>query len=125
MARKANEQINTPDDEDVKAAVAAIEHGFADLASERGRYMNLCKKIRETMASDYDDAANKGIAKKLLKKIVKERELERKIDALVLDLEPDEVSELEMLQEKLGELADTPLGSAALRRAEARANAGA
>jgi hypothetical protein len=121
MARKANEQINTPDDEDVKAAVAAVEHGLADLASERGRYMNLCKKIRETMASDFDDAANKGIAKKLLKKIIKERELERKIEALVLDLEPDEATELDMLRDKLGEFATTALGSAALQRAEARA----
>ena len=121
MARKANEQINTPDAEDVKAAVAAIEHGLADLASERGRYMNLCKKIRETMSSNYEDALNKGITKKLLRKIIKERELERKISALVLDLEPDEASELEMLQDMLGEFATTALGSAALQRAEARA----
>lgn len=121
MARKANEQINTPDDEDVKAAVSAIEHGLADLASERGRYMNLCKKIRDMMALDYEEAANKGIAKKLLKKMIKARELERKIDALVIDLEPDEASELEMLQEKLGDFIATPLGSAALQRAEARA----
>ncbi len=121
MARKANEQINTPDAEDVKAAVAAIEHGLADLASERGRYMNLCKKIRETMGADYEDALNKGITKKLLRKIIKERELERKISALVLDLEPDEASELEMLQDMLGEFATTALGSAALQRAEARA----
>jgi hypothetical protein len=124
MARKANEQINTPDDEDVKAAVAAIEHGLADLASERGRYMSLCKKIREIMAGDYEDAANKGVAKKLLKKIIRERELERKIDALALDLEPDETAELDMLKDKLGDFVATPLGSAALQRAEARAARG-
>lgn len=124
MARKANEAINTPDDEDVKASVAAIEHGLADLASERGRYMSLCKKIRETMASDYEDAANKGIDKKLLKKIIRERELERKIDALVLDLEPDQTAELDMLKDKLGDFVGTPLGSAALQRAEARAARG-
>ena len=41
--------------------------------------------------------------------------------ALVLDLEPDEASELEMLQDMLGEFATTALGSAALQRAEARA----
>jgi hypothetical protein len=121
MARKANQAINTPDDEDVKAAVAAIEHGLADLASERGRYMSLCKKIREIMAGDYEDAANKGVPKKLLKKIIRERELARKIDALVLDLEPDEASELDMLKDKLGDFVATPLGSAALQRAEARA----
>jgi uncharacterized protein (UPF0335 family) len=121
MARKANEPINAPDNQDVKAAITAIEHGLADLASERGRYMNLCKKIRDTIASDYEEAANRGITKKLLKKIIKERELERKIDALALDLEPDEVSELDMLKDKLGEFANTALGSAALQRAEARA----
>jgi uncharacterized protein (UPF0335 family) len=124
VARKANEAINTPDDEDVKASVTAIEHGLADLASERGRYMSLCKKIRETIASDYEDAANKGIDKKLLKKIIRERELERKIEALVLDLEPDQTAELDMLKDKLGDFAATPLGSAALQRAEARAARG-
>ncbi len=118
MARKANES-NTPDDEDVKAAVRNIEERLSDLASERGVYMQKCKRIREGMANDYETAGNRGISKKLLKTIIKERELERRIDGLTLDLEPDERSEREMLVEKLGEFVNTPLGAAAMERAGA------
>jgi hypothetical protein len=83
--------------------------------------MQKCKRIREAMANDYDTASNRGISKKLLKKIVKERELERKIEGLTDDLEPDERSELEMLIEKLGEFANTPLGQAAMAKADGNA----
>lgn len=118
MARKASEAVNSPDDVDVQAAVKNIEERYVDLASERGSYMLKCRRIREGMANDYEAAGNRGISKKLLKKIIKERELERRIDALTVDLEPDERSELEMLVEKLGDFAHTPLGKAAVAKAE-------
>src|ERR1700730_9578831 len=114
MARKANENTNSPSEDDVQAAVANIEQCYTDLLSERGTNMAKCKKIREGMAGDYDTAGEKGISKKLLKKIVKERELERKIADLTDGLEDDEKSEYAMLTEKLGEFANTPLGKAAL-----------
>ena len=112
----------------MQAAVANIEQCYNDLLSERGIYMQKCKRIRETMAGDYDSAVDKGISKKLLKKIIKGREFERKISALTEDLEDDERSEHEMLIEKLGEFANTPLGKAALAKAgngEVQAQAGA
>ena len=114
MAKKANE--NTPDDVDIKSAVENIEARYAELATERGAYMLRCRRIREAMAANYDEAGNHGINKKLLKKIIRERELERKIDALAADLEPDERSELAMLVEKLGDFGDLPLGRAAIDR---------
>lgn len=119
MAKPANE--NTPDQEDVQAAVENIEQRYTELASERGVYMQKCKRIREAMAGHYDEASDKGISKKLLKKIVKERDLERKIFALADDLEPDELSEIEMLKDKLGEFANTPLGQAAMVKAQGNA----
>lgn len=118
MARHATDNSNAPDDADVQAAVKHIEERFADLASERGVYMQKCKRIREGMANDYDTAANRGINKKLLKKIIRERDLERKIAALTEDLEPDEQSELEMLIDRLGDFGNTALGAAALAKAE-------
>jgi len=118
MARKASENVNSPEDTDVQAAVKNIEERYVDLASERGTYMLKCRRIREGMANDYEAAGNRGISKKLLKKIIKERDYERKIDALTADLEPDERSELEMLVEKLGAFADTPLGQAAVAKAD-------
>lgn len=126
MARKATDNINTPADEDVQSAVRNVEDRYEELATERGVYMQKCKRIREKMADNYDTAGHRGISKKLLKRIVKERELERKIAALTDDLEPDERSELEMLVEKLGEFAYTPLGEAAIQAAkQAPAHAGA
>jgi hypothetical protein len=119
MAKHASE--NSPDDTDVQSAVQNIENNYAELASERGVYMQRCKRIKEDMAQNFDEAGNKGISKKLLKKIIKERELERRIYALGDDLEPDEVSEIEMLKDKLGEFANTPLGKAAMERAEGNA----
>jgi hypothetical protein len=70
------------------------------------------------MAGDYDTASDKGVSKKLLKKIIKERGLERKIADIHADLEDDERSEFEMLTEKLGDYANTPLGGAALAKAK-------
>jgi hypothetical protein len=126
MAKKASEALNTPDDEDVRAAVHNIEAHYVDLASERGSYMLKCRRIREAMAADYERAGDQGISKKLLKLIVKERDLSRKIDALAEDLEPDEHSELEMLMEKLGDFATLPLGEAAIAGAKkTAAHAGA
>ena len=78
--------------------------------------MAKCKAIRGTITEHLDEAANKGISKKLLKVIIRERELERKIDGLHQVLEPDEMSELDMLTEKLGDFANTPLGGAAIAK---------
>ena len=116
MARKANEAINAPDSDDVQAAVRNIEEHYAELASEKGAYMLKCRRIREAMAADYERASDQGISKKLLKLIVKERDLERKIEDLTVDLENDERSELEMLMEKLGDFATLPLGIAAIEK---------
>ena len=115
MAKQANN--NTPEGENIKAAVRNIEDRYAELASERGVYMQKCKRIREHMSDDYDRAVEQGIAKKLLKLIIKERGYERKIEALALDLEADERSELEMLTEALGDFGTLPLGQAALAAA--------
>lgn len=117
MAKKANENTNAPESDHVKEAVRNIEERYNELASARGTYMQKCRQIRETMAAHYDVAGERGISKKLLKKIIKERDLERKIDALGADLEPDERSELEMLVERLGDFGSLPLGQAAIAAA--------
>ncbi len=124
-ARKANEATpNSPSEKHVQDSLKAIEECYTELATERGKYMAKCRKIRETMSSEYDTAGNRGISKKLLKKIVKERDLERKIAAITADLEEDERSELDMLMEKLGEFANTPLGQATIAHVAAHAGDG-
>jgi len=119
MARAASE--NSPSDGHVLEAVQNIEESYRKLDTERAVYMNKCKSVRAEMKDHYADAGNVGISKKLLAKIIKERQLERKIDALTADLEPDERSELEMLIEKLGEFGSTPLGKAAIAKVDGAA----
>ena len=109
---------NEPSTEHVQAAVAAIEKVDAELLSEKMAYMSRCKGLRKQKAGQYDHAADQGISRKLLKKKIKERSLQRKIDANIAELEDDERSEYQMLSEKLGEFADTPLGAAALAKAD-------
>jgi hypothetical protein len=120
MAKKANETTNSPSDAHVQDAVADIEECYRKLDSERGIYMKNCRGIRAEMKDHYADASNLGISKKLLKKLIKERDLERKIFALGDDLEADEQSEIEMLREKLGDFANLPLGRAALAKADGK-----
>jgi hypothetical protein len=111
---------NEPSAEDVQAAVDGIEKLDGDLLSEKMAYMNRCKIIRKMVADKYDHASDQGISKKLLKAKIKERSLERKIDGLTEDFEEDERSEYQMLSEKLGEFADTPLGAAAMAKADGK-----
>jgi hypothetical protein len=113
-------KANEPSMEDVQGAVEAIEKLHGDLLSEKMAYMSRCKIIRKMVADKYDHASDQGISKKLLKVKIKERDLERKIDGLTDDLEDDERSEYQMLSEKLGEFADTPLGQAAMARADGK-----
>jgi hypothetical protein len=103
--------------QDVQQAVADIEQSHTELLTERSVYMTKCKRIRENIGVHLDTASDRGISKKLLKTIIKERALERKINDLHDILEPDEQSELDMLTEKLGDFANTPLGGAAIAKA--------
>ena len=81
-------------------------------------FPSVCKDIRKIIADEYDIASDRGISKKLLKIKIKERDLKSKVVKVTKDLQADERSEFQMLSEKLGEFADTPLGAAALARAD-------
>ena len=117
--------LNTPTEESVQSAVEEIEQCHAALLTEKMASMGRSKRIRAVMNDHYASAQNLGINKKLLRKIVKERKLERDIAALKDDLEAEELSELSMLQEKLGEFANTPLGNAAVKAAGGHVQAAA
>ncbi|HEY2212301.1 MAG TPA: hypothetical protein VGH62_11925 [Bradyrhizobium sp.] len=107
-----------PTSEEVQAAVSKIEVCQDELLSERGAYMQKCRQIREGIAAAYDLAKQRGILRKQLRALLKERDLERKLHAVRADLEADEVEHFDFLKQKLGDLAETPLGQAALKRAD-------
>lgn len=103
----------------LSSIVERIEGVFVDLDSERGSYMKKCQSLREDISNLYDEAKARGIPPKPLKKAVKARELNRKIEALRADLEDmvDQES-YDQIRQCLGDLADTPLGEAALKGKE-------
>ena len=103
-----------------KRFIGEIERCHEELLTERGSYMARCKNIRERIKSWKDLAHDAGIARKALNTYLKERELLAKIDALTEDFEDDEIEQVDLLKAALGEFGDTPLGSAAVQKAEAR-----
>lgn len=109
MAERADQTTNEPDSDEVVQAITEIEDCKARLLSERGEYGRRCRVIREEITGVYDSAADRGISKKLLKLIVEEREMERRIGKKHADLEPDELNELDMLANKASGLENKQL----------------
>lgn len=102
-----------------KLFVADIERHFETLESYRGEYMRRCRDVRDLIAQTYDRAKDAGVPKKELKAVIKARELERKIEALRENLDEDGAETFDQIRHALGDLADLPLGDAALKRAQA------
>lgn len=101
-----------------KQFVSDIERHFKTLETYRGEYMARCKSVRELITQSYDRAKDAGIPKRELRAVIKTRELERKIESLREELE-DGAETFDAIRVALGDLADLPLGDAALKRAQA------
>jgi uncharacterized protein (UPF0335 family) len=98
---------------------AEIERHFATLESMRGEYMNECKQVRELISECYDRAKDAGLPKKAMKAVIKTRQLQKKIEGLREDLAEDGLDEdYDTIRLALGDLADLPLGAAALKDKE-------
>ena|SRR5256885_13424061 len=124
MARDV--RANEPTAKDVREAFNAILQHEKELASEQGSYMERCREIRSSIAAVYDDAKDKGINKKVLRAKVKEHNLLKKAEKCRAELEADEQSEFDLIRQKLGGLAELPLGLAAINgRGKAGAEEGA
>jgi uncharacterized protein (UPF0335 family) len=111
---------------EAKAApfLSRIENLHADLESKKGAYMASCKVVRDELKEVYGEAKEAGVAPKALKGVVKNRQLQRKIDAISDGLDIDEVSTYEQLCEALGDFGETELGKAVLETAKAKAASG-
>jgi F0F1-type ATP synthase membrane subunit b/b' len=102
------------DPDEVKDYVARIEEIDEDIASATGKHMAHCKSLRQNIAEIYDEAKEAGVPKKLLKKNVARRKLEAKIEDLREELEEEERETYDQIRLALGDLAELPLGQAAL-----------
>lgn len=121
MAKQVNDEPRRSnfDPDMVKAFVDRVESLHNDIASEKGAYMATCKGIREDISSVYDEAKEKGIPKKILKLVIEQRALGRKMEDIREELEQDDQDIFDQLMLALGDLADTPLGQAATNSAKA------
>jgi hypothetical protein len=118
MDEQHEQRTNGPNDEHIQEAFEQILRHYEELDSERGEYMRRCRSIRDSIASVYGIASDRGITKKLLKAKIKTHLLEKKIGDIEAEFEADERDEYERINQALGEYRDTPLGQAALSRAQ-------
>lgn len=102
----------------VEDMVAKIESCDADLLSEHASYMNACRQIRQRKKDLYGLAKEQGLPQLELKTLVKTRKKDREKAAMIAALEQDQRQVFEMLREALGDFGETPLGNAALERAQ-------
>lgn len=106
------------DAETAQRFIDEIEKCKAEKLSRHSAYMAECAGISGRIKDWKDRAVEAGIARKPLNAELKRRDLQGKIDGLTDDFEADELEELEDLQEALGVFVDTPLGRAAMGKAE-------
>lgn len=92
-----------------------IENLIAAGESAKGTYLAECKERKDDLKELYKEVKEAGISVRALKRIVKQREYQKKIAALDEGLDIDDASQFEELSAAFG---DTPMGQYARRRAE-------
>lgn len=76
-----------------------------------------CKDVQEDKGAILDEAKNAGFTKASIKAIVKARELERKAKEAREDLDIADRDTFDSIRHSLGDLAELPLGQAAMESA--------
>lgn len=100
----------------LNSLVERIENIEADGETDKGEYMQRCKARKEDIADIIEEGKARGIPPKPFKKALSARKLNKKIEALRADL-ADMVDQesYDQIRHALGDLADLPLGEAALK----------
>ena len=105
---------------DIAKFLKDIDRADDELASLKSQHMESCKQprgwLRDTMAS----AKEAGLNMAAFRAVVAEHRADRKIEAKLADLEPDDAADFEAMREALGTFGETPLGEAALSKAKRR-----
>jgi uncharacterized protein (UPF0335 family) len=102
--------------------MASFVDKYEELENEKLRekmsYMERCRRISEQQKDLLDDAKTQGLPKNVVKAVVKARDLEKKVEALMEELEDDAAQIFKDIREALGDYGDLPLGKAAISREE-------
>jgi len=107
-----------PPTDKVRDFFGRIENLLDELASEKDEYMERARGIRAGIQRVMLEAEEAGIPKREFKAVMRTRQLENKIEAIRDGLKDDEQETFDQIRNALGDLADLPLGQAALARAE-------
>jgi uncharacterized protein (UPF0335 family) len=100
-----------------KSFVERIENLHRQKEELHSAYMLECKDLSLDEQQVYKDAKGEGIPKKALKSVIRDRSLRRKLEAIREGLDAADQDSFDMIKHALGDLAETPLGEAALGRA--------
>lgn len=117
MARKAKPGNSGLGNTEATEFVDRIENLLRQLDSMKGAYMAECKGVREDIREVYSEAEDQGLPKNALRAVVKTRELERRADECRGSLEGEDQNAYDKIRHSLGDLAELPLGQAALAAA--------
>jgi uncharacterized protein (UPF0335 family) len=97
----------------LRQVVESIGRIEGEIRSKKSEYAVFVKNQRKLINGHLDIAANQGFSKKVIKSIVKARELEGKLDNLREKLDEDDLGQsYDDYRQALGDFADTPLGAA-------------
>ena len=109
--------------EAARTAFDRLKAGHAARLSIMGSAMNDCRQEHAIDKEALDTAKGNGVPLRALKANFKLWVLEQKKVKIVSALEPDDAALLELVQRSLGQLADLPLGQAAVSAATRGAKA--
>lgn len=99
-----------------EAFIKRVERIEADIGKEKSDYMNTCKALREDIKNVLNEAKDAGLPKAAMKAVLKARTLERKLEEAREDLDPDMQDTYDNIRLALGDLAELPLGQAAMSK---------
>lgn len=105
---------NGPNPERTKECVERIEALDRERERLHMEYMAECARLARDKGDIYTEAkAAWGLSTRVLKRVVKVRGAERKLEEMRSSLEAEEQETFDQIRFALGDLADTPLGRAA------------
>ena len=125
MARTAKilEGRNRANDSEAASFVERFEELEANVLKRRMSFLEDCRKIRHEQKELLDDAKSQGVAKQVVRSVVRARALQTNITALEENLEDDDRQLFKGIRDVLGDYGDTPLGQAAIDSEEGQQDA--
>jgi uncharacterized protein (UPF0335 family) len=105
------------DPDKAQSFIDRCENIDKELEREKGEYMARCKALRGDKKDVLSEAKDQGFNTTAMKAVLKTRALERKVEETRDELDNDVQDSFDNIRLAIGDLADLPLGQAALAQA--------